>query len=142
MTDTDNVFEAKAREIELSYPIPKEWIEAHPEIAAEFARLVEKAQVANVAAIASALKAEREEERREMMNLLGMDENGRGLVTVEDQNGTPVNMSHDPYYNLEGALIDLRRQGADVVCIRTIERVQAQLAAVSKRAASIRNRSE
>ena len=38
----------------------------------------------------------------------------------------------DAYYNLEGALIDLRRQGADKGCIRTIERVQQQLVAVSK----------
>lgn len=95
-----------------------------------------------VSAIASALREAEAGERREIMNLLGMDETGHGLVTVKDHGGTPVNVSHDPYYNLEGALIDLRRQGADEVCIRTIERVQAQLAEVSKRAAAIRSKTD
>jgi hypothetical protein len=36
----------------------------------------------------------------------------------------------DAIDNLEGALIDLRRTGADPVCIRTVERVQQQIAAV------------
>jgi hypothetical protein len=40
----------------------------------------------------------------------------------------------DAYYNLEGALIDIKRfiekgEPTDEVCVRTIERVQAQIAA-------------
>lgn len=38
----------------------------------------------------------------------------------------------DAYTNLEGARIDLKRMGADPVCIRTIERVQGQLVEVSE----------
>jgi hypothetical protein len=39
----------------------------------------------------------------------------------------------DAYYNLEGALIDMRRSGeADKVCINTVARVQKQISAVSK----------
>jgi hypothetical protein len=38
----------------------------------------------------------------------------------------------DAYINLEGARIDLRRMGADPVCIHTIERVQGQLLEVSE----------
>jgi hypothetical protein len=38
---------------------------------------------------------------------------------------------NDAFYNLEGALDDLKRQGADPICIRTIERVQEQIAALS-----------
>jgi len=138
MTDietTENVFEAKARAL----------VEAEREIflpIGEIDRLI--------SAIASALEAERLEERREIMTLLGYDENGKGLTTKsewnvtagEDEAVTDISICHDPYYDLEGALIDLRRQGADEVCIRTIERVQEQLAAVSKRATAIRNRGE
>jgi hypothetical protein len=40
----------------------------------------------------------------------------------------PDDEVRDPYYNLEGVLHDLRRQNADPVCIRTIERVQEQIA--------------
>jgi hypothetical protein len=36
------------------------------------------------------------------------------------------------YHNLDGARIDLVRLGADAACIRTIERVQKQLAEVSR----------
>lgn len=90
-----------------------------------------------VSAISAALEEAVREERREIMNLLGMDENGDGLVTVKEWDGKPVNVGHDPYYNLEGALIDLRRQGADKVCIRTIEHVQEKLANVSNRAESL-----
>lgn len=90
-----------------------------------------------VSAISKALEEAVREERREIMNLLGMDENGDGLVTVKEWDGKPVNVGHDLYYNLEGALIDLRRQGADKVCIRTIEHVQEKLANVSNRAESL-----
>ncbi|MBY0561528.1 hypothetical protein [Hyphomicrobium sp.] len=38
----------------------------------------------------------------------------------------------DAYYNLEGALIDLKRTKADPVCIKTIERVQKQIHQVSR----------
>lgn len=36
--------------------------------------------------------------------------------------------SSDAYYNLEGALYDLRKSGADRVCIHTVARVVRQLA--------------
>ena len=36
------------------------------------------------------------------------------------------------YWELEGARIDLKRMGADPVCIGTIERVQGQLLEVSE----------
>ncbi len=38
----------------------------------------------------------------------------------------------DAYYELEGAIIDLKRLKADAVCIKTVERVQQQILAVSK----------
>jgi hypothetical protein len=43
----------------------------------------------------------------------------------------------DAYYNLEGALIDIKRfiekgEPTDEVCVRTIERVQAQIAAACR----------
>lgn len=41
-----------------------------------------------------------------------------------------MNITDNAYYNLEAALIDLRRSGADPVCIRTIERVQKQISDV------------
>jgi len=88
-----------------------------------------------------ALKAEVErlrnaviDERRELMNMLGYELNGDGLTSDQDHMGDTVTVCHDPYYELEGALIDLKRQGADPVCIRTIERVQALLATIAKRA--------
>lgn len=43
-----------------------------------------------------------------------------------------VMIDSDAYYNLEGAILDLKRLKADAVCIRTIERVQQQILAVSK----------
>jgi hypothetical protein len=95
------------------------------------------------AGLATAITAALEEavaaERREIMNLLGFDENGDGLRTVEEWDGQTVNISHDSYYELEGALIDLRREGADKVCLKTIERVQKKLADVGSRA---RNRKD
>lgn len=142
MTDietTENVFEA------LDLPYHAKAVEIVEQI--EFLDTENKRKA--VSAIASALEAERLEERREIMNLLGYDENGKGLTTKsewnvtsgEDEAVTDISICHDPYYDLEGALIDLRRQGADKVCIHTIERIQEKLANVAKRAAAIRNRS-
>jgi hypothetical protein len=48
----------------------------------------------------------------------------------KEQGGVMV--SSDAYANLQGVRIDLKRMDADVVCIRTIERVQKQLLEVSK----------
>jgi hypothetical protein len=42
-----------------------------------------------------------------------------------------LQVSGDAFWNLDGALIDLSRLGADPVCIRTIRRVQQQLKEVS-----------
>ncbi len=52
--------------------------------------------------------------------------------TGNDSFGTEIQVQFDAYYELEGALIDLKRTGADPVCIRTIERVQAAIAEVAK----------
>jgi hypothetical protein len=41
-------------------------------------------------------------------------------------------VSSDAYLGLEGARIDLERLGASRVCIRTIEKMQKQLAEVSE----------
>lgn len=91
------------------------------------------------------------EERREIMNLLGMDENGNGLTSTSswlaavgsgsEPEAKQITICHDPCDQLDGALIDLRRQDADKICIATIESVQEGLANVAKRAAAIRDRS-
>lgn len=135
-TTAENVFEA------LDLP--------HHAKAAEIAESVLHGKFyfpALVPAIATALSEAdaraRGEERREIMNLLGMDENGEGLKSTSswlastggDEATQPVTICHDPYDDLEGALIDLRHQGADKICIATIEKVQEMLANVSKRAA-------
>lgn len=46
------------------------------------------------------------------------------------KDGTLV--SSEAYYNLEGAILDLQRKGADAVCIRTLKRVQKQISDVMK----------
>ena len=38
--------------------------------------------------------------------------------------------SSDAYYNLEGVIIDLEHQKADKICIKTLKRVQSQIAAL------------
>lgn len=53
---------------------------------------------------------------------------GNPRAAVRDALG--VDTSLDAYHNLDGALIDLRRMKADAVCVRTIERVLSQIAAV------------
>lgn len=55
------------------------------------------------------------EERREILKLL--DRGGAG----------------DAFENLDGAIIDLKRLGADKICIQTIERVHRQIALVMGR---------
>lgn len=40
-------------------------------------------------------------------------------------------LDQNAYYELEGALIDLERTGADRVCIETVRRVQKQINEVS-----------
>ena len=42
------------------------------------------------------------------------------------------NVSADAYYNIGGAIYDLKRMGADAVCIRTLERIEEQLYAARK----------
>lgn len=85
-----------------------------------------------IEAIASAIEAARAEERETIMNLLGYDANGEGLRSVEQLHGQEVNICNDPFYELEGALIDLERTGADKICIATVRRIQARIADVSK----------
>lgn len=38
-----------------------------------------------------------------------------------------IEICHDPYYNLMGALYDLEREGADPICLDTIKRVMSQI---------------
>jgi hypothetical protein len=52
----------------------------------------------------------------------------KALLPDDEVRDDNVSVSSEPYYNLEGVLHDLRRQNADPVCIRTIERVQEQIA--------------
>lgn len=76
---------------------------------------------------ADALLGAVKRERRETMALLGYDEHGNGLRSIGEHMGKPINLCHDPYYDLEGALIDMRRTGeADAVCLNTIRRVQTR----------------
>lgn len=86
--------------------------------------------------IAAALREAILTERREIMALLGYDENGEDNTREKRLwDGVEVEISSEPYYDLEGALIDMRRTGkADDVCLRTIERAQKRFADVSRRA--------
>jgi len=73
-----------------------------------------------------------QEERKRLRAILGFD-----VVTEEEVKGDKyithrINVNHDPYYDLEGAVINLERQGADKACIRTIKRHQAKLIAFDK----------
>ena len=54
------------------------------------------------------------------------------LFPAPYKNAEGDNISDDAYYNLEGALYDLKRTGADKVCIHTIERVQEKIFQVHK----------
>lgn len=74
----------------------------------------------------------REEAQEQLLNLLGYDKNGDGLTRQETRDSETVTICNDPYYDLEGALIDLERQGADKVCIDTIRRVQKRLGDVAR----------
>ena len=60
--------------------------------------------------------------------------------TQEREGG--IRISAGAYDNLEGVRLDLKRMGGDPVCIRTIERVQRQLAEVSKILLEAGHRSE
>lgn len=77
--------------------------------------------------ITSFIKDLIEEERKRLRTILGFD-----VVTKEEEGGHRFNVCHDPYYDLEGAVIDLEREGADKACVRTIKRHQAKLIAFDK----------
>lgn len=68
-----------------------------------------------------------QEERKRLRAILGFD-----VKTEEEHDGHKINVCHDPYYDLEGVVIDLERQKTDIVCIRTIKRHQAKLIAFEK----------
>lgn len=88
--------------------------------------------------ISSALRLAVEAEREELLRHLGYDQNGLGLRSEGEHMGDPVTICHDPYYDLEGAIIDLERTNADAVCIATIRRHQAKICDLVN---SIRSRS-
>ena len=69
-------------------------------------------------------------ERATILGLLGYQADGSDLTAEEEGADGKHLVAHDAYYELEGALIDLDRTGADKICIDTIRRVQAQIAAV------------
>ena len=50
----------------------------------------------------------------------------------QQRDGESILVDDNPYYNLDGALYDLTRQGADPVCLRTIQRVRDQIGIISK----------
>ena len=77
-------------------------------------------------AVAEIAKLIREEHKR-LRAILGFD-----VETEEEWNGETCIVCHDPYYDLEGAVIDLERQEADKVCIGTIKRHQVKLIAFDK----------
>jgi hypothetical protein len=79
-----------------------------------------------VIAIGAALQEAAEAERERLLNILGYDKNGDGLTSDQDHMGETIHVCHDPYYDLEGAIDDLERMGADAVCLRTLRRVQAR----------------
>lgn len=47
--------------------------------------------------------------------------------TKKSKDGTEFQVNGSAYWELEGALHDLKRTKADKVCIKTIERVQSQI---------------
>lgn len=79
------------------------------------------------AALRKDIAAAIREEHKRLRAILGFD-----VVTEEEVDGHKVNMCHDPYYDLEGAVIDLERQKANAGCIRTIKRHQTKLIAFEK----------
>lgn len=93
--------------------------------------------------IAEAIQEAILSERREIMNLLGYDEAGEGLLTQEEViEGVEITLTEDPYYDLEGALQDMRSmRKVDDVCLRSIERAQAKFADVSRRARELAGKS-
>ena len=46
--------------------------------------------------------------------------------------GRTITVRFDAYWDLAGVLLDMKREGGDPVCIRTIERVQAAIFEVGK----------
>ena len=60
----------RARKLQLSYPAPREWLEAHPEQADEFVRLIEQANEQNYAAIERAIAEAVEGERERCANYI------------------------------------------------------------------------
>jgi len=79
------------------------------------------------------------DERERILRPLGYDNNGGALTSEEVWEGEMVTLSHDPYYSLAAALIDLERRNADPVCIRTIRDVQKR---IGEMLAAIRQRTE
>lgn len=67
-----------------------------------------------------------------MNAILALEEIKDVLFARPKQREDGVLVSSDAYYELEGALIDLKRTNADEVCIRTVERVQKQISKVHK----------
>lgn len=59
-------------------------------------------------------------------------EQGKDMMRAAVAEVLGLDGEHDAIDNLEGALIDLRRTGANKICIDTVERVQAQLATIMK----------
>ena len=49
------------------------------------------------------------------------------ITVKKSKGGTVMEIDGSAYWNLEGALIDLKRTKADKGCIKTIERVQSQI---------------
>lgn len=54
----------------------------------------------------------------------------RSIEKMHD--GRSVNVDHDPVYDLEGAIIDLERAGADRVSVETVKRIQSRVSDVLK----------
>jgi len=85
------------------------------------------------AAVAEPVAEARRQERREIMVLLGYDENGIDIGHQEGQ----FTIIDAVALNLEAVISDLQRLEADKVCIKTLEKIRVKLQAVVDRAAAL-----
>lgn len=73
-------------------------------------------------------------ERQAIMSLLGHNVDGSSIVEDTNWHGVPTRVDASSYYDLMGAIYDLKRLGADEICIRTIERAHGKIWKIIDRA--------
>jgi hypothetical protein len=75
-------------------------------------------------------------ERREIMSRLGYHETGECIEEEKDRDGLVIITIDAAGDNLDAAIYDLKRTGADSVCISTCEKVHEKIQAVVEYARS------